>query len=79
MSLELASTVTALRAQRAQLQKELVKVDKAITVLRTLSSASPSPNRRRRKRVMSAAGRRRIARAQKLRWAKVRRAKAGKA
>jgi hypothetical protein len=78
MSLELTSTVKALRGERARLQKELVKVDKAITVLRKLSATTPAPNGRPKKRVLSAAARRKIARAQKLRWAKVKQGKAAK-
>jgi hypothetical protein len=77
--LELASTVKTLKVERTWLQKELVKVDKAITVLRNLSVRTPTPNGRPRKRTLSAAARRKIARAQKLRWAKMRQAKAAKA
>jgi hypothetical protein len=73
-NLELASTVKMLEGQRAQVQKELAKLDKAIAVLRELNGTStPSPNGKGH--TMSAAARRKIAKAQKARWAKVRQAK----
>jgi hypothetical protein len=73
-NLELASTVKMLQGQRAQVQKELVKLDKAIAVLRELNGANstPSPNG---KHTMSAAARKKIGKAQRARWAKVRAAK----
>jgi hypothetical protein len=76
-NLELAGTVKMLQGQRAQVQKELVKLDKAIAVLRELNgtNSTPSPNG---KRTMSAASRRKIAKAQKARWAKVRQAQKAK-
>lgn len=80
-NLELTSTLKALTGQRARLQAELTKLDKAITVLRDLSSTRPGMNGRARKQVkrtLSAAARRKIAAAQRLRWAKVRQAKAAK-
>lgn len=79
MTSELAGALKALTVDRARLQKELANLDKAISILRKLSVVTPSPSGRRRKRVMSAAARRKIAKAQKLRWAKVRKARAGKA
>jgi hypothetical protein len=74
-NLELASTVKMLEGQRAQVQKELVKLDKAIAVLRELdgTDSTPSPNGKRH--TMSAAARRKIGKVQKARWAKVRQAK----
>ena len=69
-NLELASTVKMLQGQRVQVQKELAKLDKAIAVLRELNGTStPSPNG---KHTMSAAARRKIGKAQRARWAKVR-------
>jgi hypothetical protein len=63
-NLELASTVKMLEGQRVQVQKELVKLDKAIAVLRELNGTStPSPNGK--KRTLSAAARRKIGKAQK--------------
>lgn len=80
-NLELTGTLKALTGQRAKLQGELAKLDKAIAVLRELSSARPGLNgraKRQGKRTLSAAARRKIAAAQRLRWAKVRQAKAAK-
>jgi hypothetical protein len=77
-NLELAGTVKMLRGQRAQVQKELVKLDKAIAVLRELSGTNSTPNRHAGKHTMSAAARRKIGKAQKARWAKVRQQRAAK-
>jgi hypothetical protein len=72
-NLELASTVKMLEGQRAQTQKELVKLDKAIAVLRELNGTStPSPNGK--KHTLSAAARKKIGNAQKARWAKIKQA-----
>jgi hypothetical protein len=75
-NLELASTVKMLQGQRAQTQKELTKLDKAIAVLRELNgNSTPSQNG---KHTMSAAARKKIGKAQKARWAKVRQAQKAK-
>jgi len=71
-SLDLTGTLKTLQAERAQIHKELTKLDKAIAVIRKLAGTEPTPNGRPEKRTLSAAARRRIAKAQKLRWAKVR-------
>ncbi len=68
MATELAGMLKALRTQRTHTKKELRKLDKAITVLRDLSSNSMPA--RRGKRRMSASARRKIAAAQRKRWAK---------
>ena len=68
-----------LQGQRAELQKELSKLDKAITVLSELSGSTPTPlsngsctgNGGSKKHTMSAAARKRIGQAQKARWAKI--------
>jgi hypothetical protein len=79
-SIELGGTLKALKGQRANVQSELAKLDKAITVLKELSGTnSVTSNGRGQKRTLSVAARNRIAKAQKLRWAKVRRERAGKA
>ena len=77
-NLELTSTVKMLEGHRAQVQKELTKLDKAIAVLRELdgTNSTPSPNGKRR--TLSAAARRKIGKAQKARWAKVRQAQKAK-
>ena len=71
-NLELASTVKMLEGQRAQTQKELVKLDKAIAVLQELNGTDSTPSQNGKRHTMSAAARRKIAKAQKARWAKVR-------
>jgi hypothetical protein len=77
-NLELAGTLKMLRGERAQVHKELTKLDKAIAVIRELARTGPTPNGRPKKHTMSAATRRKIAKAQKLRWAKVRAQKKAK-
>jgi hypothetical protein len=71
-NLDLSDTLKTLQGERAHMQKELAKLDKAISVLSELSGTNsvPSPNGKRHS--MSAAVRRRMAKAQKARWAKVR-------
>ena len=70
-NLELAGTVKMLQGQRAQVQKELTKLDKAIAVLRELSGTKSAPTQNGKRHTMSAAARRKIGKAQKLRWAKL--------
>lgn len=77
-NVELAGTLKALQAERAQLEEETAKLDEAIAALRKLSGSQSGANGRRGKRTLSAAARRKIAKAQKLRWAKVKQAKAAK-
>jgi hypothetical protein len=77
--LDLTGTLKSLQQERARIHQELDKLDGAIDVIRELAGAKASPNGRPKKRTMSAAGRRKIAKAQKLRWAKVRAEKKVKA
>jgi hypothetical protein len=77
-NLELAGTVKMLQGQRAQVQKELAKLDKAIAVLRELSGTNSMPSQNGKRHTMSAAARRKIGKAQKARWAKVRQQRAAK-
>jgi len=69
---ELTSTVKMLQGQRAQVQQELAKLDKAIAVLRELSGTNSTPAQDGKSHTMSAAARRKIAKAQRARWAKLR-------
>jgi hypothetical protein len=69
-NLDLADTLKALQVERVQARKALRKLDKAIAVIRALVGTQPTPNGRPKKRTMSAAARRKIGKAQKLRWAK---------
>jgi hypothetical protein len=77
-NLELSSTVKMLEGQRAQTQKELAKLDKAIAVLRELNGTDSTPSQDGKKHTLSAAARRKIGEAQKARWAKVRQAQKAK-
>jgi len=78
-TIEIADMMKALRGERAQAQKQLAKLDKAISVLRELSGTNSAPSPDGKRHVMSAAARRKIGKAQKLRWAKVRAARKAKA
>jgi hypothetical protein len=72
VSIDLAGTLKVLKGERVRVHSELAKLDKAITVLQALSGVvATATNGHVRKRTMSAAARRNIAKAQKLRWAKV--------
>lgn len=77
--------IEALKQEESKLQGQLKVVQGAIAVLngtgtRAVSPAhKTSPNGRRRKRTLSAAGRANIIRALRARWAKVKAAKAKKA
>jgi hypothetical protein len=76
-SIELGGTLNVLKGERAKIQTELAKLNKAITVLEELSGTSrATSNGNGHKRTLSVAARNKIAKAQKLRWAKVRAAKA---
>lgn len=70
----LNKVVTSLRGEYARLQKELERVGKALNAL----GHAGGGNRLGTKRVLSKDARRRIAEAQRLRWAKVRKAKLAK-
>jgi len=71
-SIDLGGTLKALKGERVRVNSELEKLDKAITVLEGLSGTSVvTPNGQGRKWTMSAAARRKIGKAQKLRWAKL--------
>ena len=71
-SIDLGGTVKALKAERARVHQDLAKLDKAIVVLEGLfGTDTTSPNGVAGKRTLSAAARRKIGKAQKLRWAKL--------
>jgi hypothetical protein len=77
--------IQALRQEEAKLNQQLIAVQGAIAALDGGSKTVISPGHTSsqtgtiRKRTMSAAGRARISRAAKARWAKIRAAKAKKA
>ena len=78
-SIELGGTVRALKVERTKAQSELSKLDKAINVLEELVGINAVTSNGHHKRTLSVAARNKIAKAQKLRWAKVRRERAAKA
>jgi len=81
MANTLVSTVIdQLQHERTRLENELRRVSAALTAFGKvyMGGAKAKPPARRRKPKISAAGRKRIAAAQKARWAKVRAAKKAK-
>ena len=72
--LNLATAVRQLKQERARTQKEVEKLDAAIRVLSGLTGTKRGLGRGRagvgKRRTMSAAARKRIAAAQRARWAK---------
>jgi len=77
-SIEITEIIKTLQTERAQTQKELAKLDKAIAVLRELSGTNSAPTQNGKGHTMSAAARRKIGKAQRARWAKVRQQRANK-
>jgi len=77
-SIEITEIIKTLQTERAQTQKELAKLDKAIAVLRELSGTNSAPTQNGKGQTMSAAARRKIGKAQRARWAKQRHQRANK-
>jgi hypothetical protein len=77
-NLELATTIKMLQGHRAQAQREMAKLDKAIPVLGELSGTKLTASVNGKKRTISLAARRKMAAAQKVRWAKVKQAQKAK-
>jgi len=75
----IAKALDRLREERRDAQNQVQKLGEAISVLEKLTRGSgitlSAGNSHRAKRVLSAAGRRRISLAQKARWAKLRQMK----
>ena len=75
----IAKAIDRLREERRDAQNQVQKLGEAISVLEKLTRGTGSTTytgmAHRTKRVLSAAGRRRISLAQKARWAKIRQAK----
>jgi hypothetical protein len=61
-----------LRAERKQAQLQVEKIDQAISVIESLNGSGKFGKSNQPARVVSAASRRKMARAQKARWAKTR-------
>ena len=71
------SVVSELQKERTRLEDELHRVTAALTAFGKayMKGSKPRPSGTRRRRTLSAAGRKRIAAAQRARWAKVRASK----
>jgi hypothetical protein len=71
-AIELSRTLKALKQERVRVHQDLAKLDKAIAALEGLfGSDAAMPNGNTGKRTLSAAARRKIGKAQKLRWARL--------
>jgi hypothetical protein len=68
----LMSIVSELRAERTNLVNELKHVDVALSALGNVNGGSPQTKATHPTRVISASSRRKMAQAQRARWAKVR-------
>ena len=68
----LANVLQELRAERKQMQLQVEKLDQAISVIESLNGSVTLQNSNQPTRIISAASRRKMARAQKARWAKAR-------
>jgi hypothetical protein len=78
-SIDLSGTLKALKGQRTKVREDLAKLDKAIAAVEGLSEVNAaSANRNGGRWAISVAGRRRIAQAQKQRWAKLKKKQAAK-
>src|SRR5207249_10837920 len=78
----LAQVIKDLRVERSRAQKEVDRLEKAIGALMKLAGnpgRHAQENEKGQRRRLTAAARKRISRAQKARWAKIRRQKAAKA
>ena len=74
----MAKAIVRLREEHREAQKQVKKLAEAISILEKLTRGGGASARgrvpHRAKRVLSAAGRKRISLAQKARWAKIRQA-----
>jgi hypothetical protein len=68
----LINALQQLRAERREAQLHVEKLDQAISVMESLNASGTSPKTRKSVRVISATSRRKMALAQKARWAKAR-------
>ena len=68
----LNNALQELRAARKQVQLQVEKLDQAISVIESLNGSVTPQNANQPTRVISMASRRKMARAQKARWAKAR-------
>jgi hypothetical protein len=68
----LTNALQELRAERKQAQLQVEKLDRAISVIESLNGSATIQNANQPTRVISAASRRKMAQAQKARWAMTR-------
>jgi hypothetical protein len=68
----LGSALQQLRAERKQAQLHVEKLDQAISVIESLNGSGTFGQTNQPTRIISAASRRKMARAQRARWAKAR-------
>ena len=68
----LANALQQLRAERKQAQSHVEKLDQAISVIESLNGSGTFGTTKQPTRILSKASRRKMARAQKARWAKAR-------
>jgi hypothetical protein len=68
----LTNALQQLRAEQREAQLHVEKLDQAISVIESLNGSGTSPDTNQPKRIISAASRRKMALAQKARWAKAR-------
>jgi phage major head subunit gpT-like protein len=68
----LNNALQELRAERNQAQLQAEKLDQAISVIESLNGSGTSQNANQPTRIISAASRRKMAQAQKARWARAR-------
>jgi hypothetical protein len=68
----LSSALQQLRAERRVAQLQAEKLDQAISVIESLNGSGTLRSTNQPKRIVSAASRRKMAQAQKARWAKTR-------
>jgi hypothetical protein len=66
----LENALQQLRTERKQAQLHVEKLDQAISVIESLNGSGTSPDTNPPKRIVSAASRRKMALAQKARWAR---------
>lgn len=68
----LTSALQQLRAERREAQLQLEKLDQAISVIESLNGSGASIQANQPTRIISAASRRKMAQAQRARWARAR-------
>jgi hypothetical protein len=68
----LTNALQQLRAERREAQLHVEKLDQAITVIESLNGSGALRSTNQPKRIISAASRRKMAQAQRARWAKAR-------